>query len=101
MRWVIACLTLLLLALQYALWVAPDGLREVWRLDAAVSAQQAENESFAQRNSALAAEVADLKEGLAALEERARSELGMTRRDEAFYQIADPASADAGADEPD
>ncbi len=90
MRWLIALLAALLLVLQYRLFVSPDGLREAWRLRASVDIQQADNEKLRARNRDLEAEVGDLKQGLAAVEERARSELGMTRRDETFFQIAQP-----------
>ena len=87
MRVLIAVLTLTLVLLQVRLWFSDDGLREVWRLEDQVAGQTAENNRLADRNAALEAEVLDLKQGLAAAEERARSELGMVRRDETFYQI--------------
>ena len=65
------------LALQYRLWVSPNGMRDVWRTDKAIAAQTAENAQLRQRNTTLAAEVRDLKEGRAAIEERARTDLGM------------------------
>ena len=76
-----------LVLLQFKLWLSDAGLREVWRLEAAVSEQTAVNRSLASRNSALEAEVVDLKQGLEAAEERARAELGMVRGDETFFQI--------------
>ena len=87
MRALISILILMLLVLQYQLWLSPDGMREVWRLQRALESQRAENQDLAARNEALAAEVADLKEGLAAIEERARTELGMVRDGETFHQI--------------
>jgi len=80
-----------LLALQYRLWVSDNGLREVWRLEQAIAAQQRENDALARRNRALEAEVRDLKEGHAALEERARTDLGMIGANETFYQVVPPA----------
>jgi cell division protein FtsB len=68
--------------------LSEDGLREVWRLEAEVDRRTDENGRLALRNSALEAEVLDLKQGLDAAEERARSELGMVQPDETFYQIA-------------
>lgn len=62
-------------------------MREVWRLRAAVEAQRVQNAAQLERNRRLSAEVNDLKTGLAALEERARSELGMVGSNETFYQI--------------
>jgi cell division protein FtsB len=92
MKWLAGILLLVLLALQFRLWLSEDGVREVARLAAVVEAQRAENDRLAQRNSQLAAEVQDLKSGMAALEERARSELGMIARNETFFQVV-PARA--------
>ena len=85
-----AILAALLLGLQAQLWVADGGIRDAWRLKRDLAAQRAENERLAERNAALAAEVADLKAGLAAIEERARTELGMIKEDETFFQVVDP-----------
>ncbi len=74
--------------LQLELWFSEDGLREVFRLEEEVERRKEENLTLAARNAALEAEVIDLKQGLAAAEERARSELGMVQPDETFYQIA-------------
>jgi len=79
------------LALQYRLWLSPNGMRDLWRTEQAIEAQTEENERLAERNKTLAAEVRDLKEGRAAIEERARSELGMVKDGEVFYQIVEPA----------
>lgn len=87
MRWLAAALLGAVLLLQYRLWLSHDGVREVARLDAAVAAQAAENGRLAERNRELAAEVHDLKNGTAALEERARSELGMIGANETYYQV--------------
>jgi cell division protein FtsB len=87
MKWFAALLVIVALALQYRLWLADDGVREVGRLNDAVAAQRALNDSLRGRNRQLAAEVADLKRGMKALEERARSELGMIGRDESFFQV--------------
>jgi cell division protein FtsB len=75
------------LLLQYRLWMSPNGVRELGRLEQAVAAQRAENEQLASRNAQLAAEVRDLKKGVTALEERARSDLGMIAGNETFYQV--------------
>jgi len=87
MKWLAAALAAALLLLQYRIWLSHDGVREVVRLRSAVAAQQAENHGLAQRNRELAAEVHDLKNGMAALEERARSELGMIGDSETYYQV--------------
>lgn len=90
MRLVIAVLLVLLLGLQYRLWLADGGLVEVHRLEQRIAAQQARNERLRERNRALAAEVRDLKQGLDAVEARARAELGMVREGETFYQVVEP-----------
>ena len=85
-------LSLALLSLQYRLWLSDQGLREVSRLQAAVDAQASANREQAARNRQLVAEVTDLKMGLTALEERARSELGMVGNSETFYQVVTAAT---------
>jgi cell division protein FtsB len=89
MKWVTALLVVLLLGLQYKLWIGEGSVAEVWQLRQALEAQRAENEELHNRNSALDAEVTDLKTGLDAIEERARRELGMIRRDETFFQVVE------------
>lgn len=101
MRWLVALFAALLLLLQYRLWLSPDGVHEVLRLQTAVSAQQAENERLLERNRQLAAEVRDLKQGYAALEERARSDLGMIAGNETFYQVVPPSAPAAGRAPPE
>jgi cell division protein FtsB len=81
-----------LILLQYRLWLSEQGMREVTRLQAAVQTQQAVNREQRERNRQLAAEVADLKGGMSALEERARSELGMVGNAETFYQVVSAAT---------
>lgn len=93
MKWLAAALALVLLLLQYRLWLSEDGVRELRQLREAVEAQKAENERLEERNRQLAAEVKDLKKGLDALEERARSDLGMIASNETFYQIVPPRTA--------
>jgi cell division protein FtsB len=87
MKWLAAALAVAVIVLQYRVWLSGDGVREVARLRQAVAAQRAENEQLGDRNRQLAAEVRDLKTGMDALEERARSDLGMIARDETFYQV--------------
>ncbi len=87
MRWLIALLVAILLVLQYRLWVGEGSLSEVWRLQQQVAAQRKENERLMERNMALDAEVTDLKQGMAAIEEHARNDLGMIKEDEVFYQV--------------
>ena len=81
-----------LLALQYPLWIGKGSWLRVWELDRSVAAQKEQNAKLKARNDALDAEVRDLKEGLEAVEERARLELGMIKRDETFYQVVPPAA---------
>jgi cell division protein FtsB len=93
MKWFIAVLAALVLLLQYRVWVSPDGAREVLQLRDAVAAQAAENQRLTARNQQLAAEVRNLKQGFEALEERARSELGLVADDETYYQVVPPATS--------
>ena len=85
-------LALALVMLQYRLWLSDQGMREVSRLQASVDAQGAANHEQGERNRQLLAEVTDLKVGLTALEERARSELGMVGNRETFYQVVTAAT---------
>ena len=94
MRSLIAILLLVLLALQVKLWFGEGGYSDVKRLAARVEEQARENEELAQRNRELQAEVEDLRQGLHAVEERARSELGMVKENEQFYQVI-PGDPDA------
>ncbi len=91
MRFFAAVLFVVLLGLQYRLWISDDGLRSVLNLKKSVAAQRVENATLLQRNGQLAAEVKDLKGGTSALEERARNDLGMVGKDETFFQVVDPA----------
>jgi cell division protein FtsB len=90
-----------IVALQYGLWLGKGSWMRVWDIDRQIAAQQQTNERLRARNSALDAEVRDLKEGLGAVEERARSELGMVRNDEVFFQVLESnASVAARAAQP-
>ena len=93
MRWLATALLLALILLQYRIWISDDGLRGVARLQHAVATQQKLNASLTERNSRLAAEVQDLKSGTAAIDELARSDLGMIGPNETFYQVVEPAPA--------
>ena len=94
MRFLMAVLVVVLALLQARLWLSNGGLREMWRLETEVARRIDDNARLAARNSALEAEVQDLKQGLAAAEERARTELGMIGAQETFYQIAPAAPPD-------
>ena len=89
MKSVLAILLTALVVLQAQLWLGDRGRPGVHRLEAAVASQREDNARLEARNLRLAAEVRDLKEGLEAVEERARSDLGMIGRDEIFYQIVE------------
>ena len=103
--WPVLALVLLLGALQSKLWLGDGGWRDAKALQRTVEEQRAENARLQQRNDALTAEVEDLKSGETAVEERARSELGMVKPGETFYRVVEPHSlpdkdqgdADAGA----
>ena len=93
--WWLLLLLLLLIGLQWKLWWGQGGMGEARALQEQVEAQRAEGEQLQQRNDALSAEVEDLKSGEAAVEERARSELGMTKPGETFYRVVEPPTADS------
>jgi cell division protein FtsB len=100
MRIFVVILAAALILLQYRLWLSDQGMREVARLQAAVETQKSDNRAQREHNRQLAAEVTDLKGGMSALEERARSELGMVGSSETFYQVVSgttPAPAAAAA----
>jgi cell division protein FtsB len=96
MKWLAGMLGVALLLLQYRLWLSPDGMQSVWQLRTAEHAQQDQNAGLSERNRQLAAEVRDLKRGYAALEERARNDLGMIGSNETFYQVVPASSGGAG-----
>ncbi len=79
----------LIALLQHPLWLGKGSWLRVWEVDQQMRAQRESNQNLALRNAALDAEVGDLKQGFDAIEERARSELGMIKRDEIFFQILD------------
>jgi cell division protein FtsB len=101
MRSVTLILVVLLLLLQYPLWLGKGSWLKVWDLHRQVEAQQQANQQAQARNAVLDAEVRDLKQGTAAIEERARSELGMIKRDEVFFQVLEDSPVQLpGADQP-
>ena len=89
MRAMLIVLAVVLSALLYRYWLSENGVRKVWRLERAVAEQTAHNAQLRERNRELEAEVADLKQGKDAIEERARAELGMKRGNETFYQVVE------------
>ena len=89
MRIFIAILLSVFVMLQYRLWVGKGSLAEVSNLKHEISHLEKELVKLRERNRALQAEVADLRSGVSAIEERARSELGMIKEGEIFYQVID------------
>ena len=87
MRILAIAFALLILALQYPMWLGKGGWLQVRELGRQVDAQREVNAELKARNTALDADVRDLKQGYEAIEERARSELGMIRHDEVFFQL--------------
>ena len=95
MRVLTLALIALIVLIQYPLWLGKGSWFRVWEVDQQIRAQREANRVLQARNAALEAEVRDLKVGVEAIEERARSELGMIRQDEIFFQLleAPPAAA--------
>ena len=87
MKYLAATLAVLVVALQYPLWLGKGGWTRVRELERSVAQQRDTNARLKARNDALDAEVRDLKQGTGAIEEHARLELGMIRGDEVFYQV--------------
>lgn len=92
MRLLAGALVALIAAIQFPLWFGKGGWLRVWEVDRQLQAQRAHNRALEARNAALAAEVRDLKQGLDAVEERARYELGMIRNDEVLFLYRDEAA---------
>jgi cell division protein FtsB len=90
MRALAAILALLVVLIQYPLWLGKGGWLKAWDIKRQVAAQRAQNDALQARNDALDEEVRDLKQGLEAIEERARADLGMIRRDEIFFEVVEP-----------
>jgi cell division protein FtsB len=90
MRLIAICVAVLLLMIQYPLWLGKGGWLRVWELGRQVEAAQQKNDELRARNAKLQSEVMDLKDGTGAIEERARYELGMIRSDEIFIQVLEP-----------
>ncbi len=91
MRVLTLTLAALIVLIQYPLWLGKGSWLRVWEVDQQISAQHDTNRRLQARNNALEAEVRDLKVGQEAIEERARSELGMIRQDEIFFQVLEAA----------
>ncbi|WP_111643056.1 cell division protein FtsB [Marinimicrobium alkaliphilum] len=89
MKWMVTLLLILLVGLQYRLWVGEGSRADQARLEREIQRQQAENERLRERNRVLAVEVEDLKTGHDAIEERARQDMGMIHEDETFFMIVE------------
>jgi len=87
-------LLILLVWLQYKIWLQDGGIPEVLQLQQEVESVKTEVEKLEERNASLDAEVQDLKKGLDAIEERARSEMGMIKEGEVYYQVIDSNKSD-------
>jgi len=83
-------LIVLIVLLQYPLWLGKGSWLKVWDLNRQLAEQKLANQALAARNAQLAAEVDDLKTGYGAIEARARYELGMIKQDEVFFQVMEP-----------
>jgi cell division protein FtsB len=90
MKYLAAVLLSVVLLLQYRLWLGNGGMREVQRLRSEIQQQRAANDLLRERNRTLSAEVIDLKKGTTAIEERARTDLGMVGDKETFFQVITP-----------
>jgi cell division protein FtsB len=93
MRFLTLALALLVALIQFPLWFGKGGWFKVWDVEQQLHGQQHANAKLKARNDALFAEVQDLKTGTNAIEERARAELGMTKRNEVFFQLVAPSGA--------
>ena len=87
MKKLLLLLIFLLVYLQYQLWFGDGSLQDVWELHQEVEMQRQQNIELRERNAALQAEVTDLEQGLDAIEEHAREDLGMVKEGETFYQV--------------
>lgn len=91
LRWLTLILVVLIAALQYPLWLGKGSWLKAWEVDQELAKQKVENARLKARNASLEAEVKDLKTGYEAIEGRARSELGMIKQDEVFFQVLEDA----------
>lgn len=89
MKWLLGVLIILLVVLQYRLWIGEGSLAHAHRLENEVKLQKAENERMQERNRIMDVEVEELKSGLDTIEERARNDIGLIKKDETFFMIMD------------
>ena len=95
MRWLLGGLLLILVVLQYRLWIGEGSLAELSRLEQELERQQSVNQGLRERNRQLELEVLELQRGLQGLEERARRDLGMIREGETYYQLVEERDTEA------
>ena len=88
-KWVVVCLTLSLMYLQFRLWIGEGSVAQLMSQEEVLAQSRLENERLYQRNRLLAKEVVELQKGMETVEAKARQELGMVRRDETFYLLYD------------
>lgn len=101
MRWLTAVLLLLLIVLQYRLWIAEGSLAEQKRLERQVIEQTTINQSLRERNAVLEREVLELQSGNRGVEKRAREHLGLVREGETFYHFVDKLPPETSTQEPE
>lgn len=89
MKWLLGILVILLAYLQYRLWIGDGSLAHAHRLEGEIHLQQAENDRMRERNRILDVEVEELKSGLDTIEERARNDIGLIKKDETFFLLLD------------
>ncbi len=89
MKWLLGILIILLVYLQYRLWIGDGSLAHAHRLEGEIQLQQAENDRMRERNRILDVEVEELKSGLDTIEERARNDIGLIKKDETFFMLLD------------
>lgn len=99
MRWLFAILVVLLVVLQYRLWIAEGSLAEQQRLSRQIRQFTDENAQLRERNAVLEREVLELQSGKAGIEQRAREQLNLVREGETFYQMADEDPRPAGEED--
>lgn len=87
MKMILGALLVLLLLLQYEFWFSDGGMKTVWAMQKNISKQEKTNAQLDNRNQVLIAEIKDLQSGNAAIEARARNDLGMVKKNEVFYEV--------------
>ena len=101
MKYLAVALVVVLGLLQYRLWLGNGGMNEVSRLRVEIEKQREANDVLRERNRTLTAEVQDLKKGTTAIEERARTDLGMVGQKETFFQVVTPRQLEKPAPPPE